>query len=122
MKNQEIKAPLSEPIAFVSTSNLHLATLLATVGAQPQQIIQDGGVTPEGNPLTRWVFKADGLAEETIAFWNNPGKYRNGRDVLPIRDWEQMTHEERSMAINVVAAFTSNLKHFVKHVHARRSK
>lgn len=105
--------PISEPISFVTTSNLHLATLLATCGCTPISKVKMQAKTPAGDPLTQWTFKSDAVADEVMALWQNPGKFRKGRALEACRDWEQMTHEERAMAVNVLAAFTSNLRHFL---------
>jgi hypothetical protein len=95
-----------DKISFLSTSSLHLATLMASVGCKPQQIVRGPTLTAVGTKQVTWVFAHDETAEEVMGLWQN---------IQPAKDWDAMTWEERAMCINVVHAFAGNLRHFLGH-------
>jgi len=95
---------------FLCTGSLHLATLLATLGIKPLDIMRGPQLTPQGTPKVRWTFQASPLAEEIIHFWNN---------VQPSPEFSKLTKEQRIMCVDLVSAFAGNLKHFVSHTKQR---
>ena len=104
---------MSDPkpnIEILSTSSLHLATLLGSLGAQPVQIVKGAERNPRGDPIVKWQYRLDPQAEEALRLWNNTSK--------PTKSWDQMTHDERHQAIWLAKAFAQNLRHFIAHVKA----
>jgi hypothetical protein len=98
---------MSDQVAAVLvTSSTHLADFLATCGCQIQQILSGPERTPDGRPVTKWVFYETQTAKEIMVLWKNPPQ--------TARDWEHLSAEERGIVINMVTAFSDNLYHFKK--------
>lgn len=109
-------------LSFLSTSSLHLATLLGTLGIKPQNIVHGKDRTTKGHARVTWTFDLTPLGEEAIGFWQAAQRWEkpdHGDEKLPpLVEWEKMSPGERRNAIHLVHAFTSNLRHFLGHIHS----
>ena len=100
----------------VKTSQIHLATLLGTLGCVPGEISRGPGITPRGDKVVSWTYQSDNIADEIVGLWQEDEvRKRNGLDPLPFKQWEDMTRDERRCVVRHVAEFAGNLKHFIKH-------
>ena len=97
---------MDKPLSFVTTSSLHLAALLGTLGAKHLKKTYGPDKTPQGQPKVRWVFESDSLTDEIAALWQKP---------INKVQWDGLTREQRDCVISVVSAFADNLKHYIAH-------
>ncbi len=101
----------SIPFSFVSTPNLHLATMLGTAGCKPLQIAKGPERTSTGVPQVKWLYEDNRAAEEIMAMWKNPN--------TKAKAWEQLTKDEKDIVVNFVTAFAANLKHYLGHTKTK---
>ena len=90
---------------IVKTKNLHLATLLGTIGAKPSKTGKGPEVLSNGQLVTWWTFESTQAVDEAVALWQSPGA---------AKDWSELTIEERRTVIDIVSAFAGNLSGFLR--------
>lgn len=89
---------------IVKTKNLHLATLLGTIGAEPFKVVKGPDALSNGQLVTYWTFSSNDAIEEAVALWQTPGA---------AKDWKDLTLEERRTVVDIVSAFAGNLRGFL---------
>lgn len=113
-------------VEFLSTSSLHLATLLGTLGIKPQNIVRSGDKTVKGHRRVTWTFDLSPFGEEAIGFWQAAQRIEeplpDDAKLPPLIEWEKMSPSHRRSAINLVHAFAGNLRHFLGHIHSEGAK
>lgn len=108
MKSNGSSGIVSDPNAIanqIQIQSTHLSAFLATMGCKPIMVNRGPERTAQGNPIAKWVFDVDDKLREIVKMWANPN--------AEAADWEQMTYEQREIVINIVNAFSDNLKHFL---------
>lgn len=95
-------------IDCIITPSTHLAAFLGTMGCKPQEVLKGPERTQLGYPVTKWVYENDGRAEEIYAMW--------GKAVAGGGGWETWDQPTKELVVNVLAAFTDNLRHFLTEV------
>ncbi len=111
---QEQSAPHKPSVKLndsIVTNDVHLATFLATLECDPQQILKGPERTNYG-PVTKWVYGNNGIAEEIYILWSKANANPSERkDFGP--GWETWEPEKKEFAVALLAAYTNNLRHFL---------
>ena len=105
-------APESNPrtIPFTFTPNIYLACFLATMKCKPHGRTHLPAKTAAGNPVVVYQFdNSDKVAGDIAKHWGN-----YTLDWAP--GWQTWTAKERQMAIDLITAFTHNLRWFLNDV------
>lgn len=105
--------------SYISTTNLHLATFLASIGVAPSHLSLENGRTPQGDRRLRWWFHSDPLAERAMALWEAfsptiPAITSRKAEPLPkTRPWQELPPEVQAEVVDIITATLSNLRHFL---------
>jgi hypothetical protein len=106
--------------SHVGTSSLHLACFIATVGGKLVKVEQGPDKTRDGKLLTRWDFNSTPEIDQAMALWQaQPDKIREklGKENMVMKDWGGMNFGERASVVDIMTAFSHNLRHFIGHTH-----
>ena len=103
----QIPPPPGLPVEhrFLTTTSVHVATLLSTMGAEPYNIHLTGQRTPQGDAQVGFSFHHTPQAEEAMLLFQTAPH-------ADAKAWEAMSKEDRKMVIEFLHAFAGNIRHF----------
>ena len=101
---------MEEVGSVVVTDSLYGATLLGTLGCEPQSIVS-GKPGADGKPKIRWTYKLTPVAEEALRLWQADQKGR---------DWTQLNKDEKKDFVYLLHSFCDNVKFYRAHVAASK--